>query len=122
MKFLANENFPFPSIKLLRQAGHDVTSISELYPGISDFEVVEKAKIEKSIILTFDKDYGEIIFKLNIERPPAVVFFRFKGENPKIAGKMLVGLLELKLNLSNTFTVIEKESLRQRTYPNFETP
>ena len=83
-------------------------------------ELLEKAKIDKSIILTFDKDYGEIIFKLNIDRPPAVVFFRFKGENPKIAGKMLIDLLELKVNLSNTFTVIEKESVRQRTYPNFE--
>ena len=43
MRFLANENFPFPSIKILKEAGYHVTSVSELYPGISDFDVIDRA-------------------------------------------------------------------------------
>jgi predicted nuclease of predicted toxin-antitoxin system len=81
MRFLANENFPFPSISSLRKSGLEILSIAELYPGISAVEVIEKANASNSIILTFDKDYGEIIFKSKIHRPPAVIFFRYKREN-----------------------------------------
>ncbi len=49
--------------------------------------------------------------------PPAVIFFRFKGENPEIGGQLLIDLIESKnLKVENKFTVIEKESVRQRTY------
>lgn len=63
MKFLANENFPLPSINVLRSEGYDILNIAEVCPGISDVEVVQKAISENRAILTFDKDYGEIIFK-----------------------------------------------------------
>ena len=117
MRFLANENFPLPSILILRQAGYGVSSATELYSGISDVQVIDKAKSENSIILTFDKDYGEIIFKHGKQNPPAVIFFRFKGEDPETAGQLLIDMLESKkLKVENKFTVIEKDSVRQRTY------
>lgn len=43
MRFLANENFPLPSVRLLREAGHDVVSISEETPGITDSQVLSRA-------------------------------------------------------------------------------
>ena len=117
MRFLANENFPFPGILFLRKAGYTISSISELFPGISDAKVIDKAKADHPILLTFDKDYGEIIFKHGHVNPPAVIFFRFKGENPEIAGRLLKDLIENKnLKVENKFTVIEKESIRQRSY------
>ena len=61
--FLANENFPKPSIKLLRDSGLVITSIQEKCPGISDAEVLEMAVESDLIILTFDRDYGELIFR-----------------------------------------------------------
>ena len=117
MKFLANENFPLPSIRVLRSADLEVLSVSELNPGISDPEVIQQAISSKSIILTFDKDYGEIIFKHAFQNPPSVVFFRFKGETPESAGLLLVDLIKYeKISLDNIFTVIEKENIRQRKY------
>ena len=56
MRFLANENFPLPSVRLLREAGHDVVSISEETPGITDSQVLSRAVSEQRIILTFDRD------------------------------------------------------------------
>ena len=55
MKFLANENFPFPSLMILRQSGYHVLSVSELYPGISDHDVIAQARESNSIILTLIK-------------------------------------------------------------------
>lgn len=117
MRFLANENFPNPSIAVLKNAGYQVLSIADQHPGISDDAVIDKAQADDLIILTFDKDYGEIIYKHGYENPPAVIFFRFKGATPDAAGRTLIDLLnDANLNIENRFTVIERESIRQRAY------
>lgn len=115
--FLANENFPAPSIRFIRNNNYNVLSIQETSPGISDNEVVKIAVINNYIILTFDKDYGELIFRHKIITPPAVVFFREKGQSPLFAGEMLVSTLQSNsINLDNAFTVFEEHHIRQRYY------
>lgn len=115
--FLANENFPFPSIIILRNAGYGVQSIQQDYSGISDFEVIEIAINQNQIILTYDKDYGEIINRYAILNPPPIIFFREKGNNPIFAGNTILKLLnELSFNFNAAFTVIEKNNVRQRFY------
>jgi predicted nuclease of predicted toxin-antitoxin system len=115
--FLANENFPNPSIEYLRINGHNVKSIQEEMPAISDEQVIEIAQSQKLIILTFDSDYGELIFKYALENPPSVIYFRDKGDNPEFAGLFLNDLLkQAKINFSSTFTVIEERNIRQRFY------
>ena len=117
MRFLANENFPFPSIKILREAGFQIKSILETNQGISDQEIIQIAVKENYIILTFDKDYGEIIFKYGENNPPAVIFFRHKGDKPESAGIILRNLLtDSHLQVTNKFTVVENGNIRQRSY------
>jgi len=55
---LANENTPKSSVELLRTWGHDVVSVGEKVPGISDREVLELAAREDRVVVTFDSDYG----------------------------------------------------------------
>lgn len=117
MKFLANENFPLPSIELLRKSGLYVKSITEEHAGITDQEVIEIAKRDSLVILTFDKDYGELIFRYSAQYPPAVVFFRFKGNNPLYCGEIMLQLMSNDtLNFENVFTVVEENNIRQRRY------
>jgi len=61
-RFLADENFPGSSIRLLRAASHDVAAIIEDSPGVEDAEVLARAVQEQRIALTFDRDYGELIY------------------------------------------------------------
>ncbi len=75
MHFIANENFPFPSSQILLDEGYDIYLIAKECPGITDLLVIKKAKELSAIILTFDKDYGEIIFTHKIANPPSVIFF-----------------------------------------------
>lgn len=63
MRLLANENFPTSSVDLLRRAQHDVSSIAEESPGIKDDAVLARAVQQERLILTFDRDYGELIFR-----------------------------------------------------------
>jgi predicted nuclease of predicted toxin-antitoxin system len=115
--FLANENFPRPSIIILREKKFNVKSIQEDSPGIADHEVIKIATELNLIILTFDRDYGEMIFKYSKDNPPAVVFFREKGNVPEFAALSLINLLtNSDIKLSNTFTVIEANNIRQRFY------
>lgn len=117
MRFLANENLPFPSIELLRAKGLYVYSVLEESPGITDLEVITVAQTKDLIILTLDKDYGEIIFKYAMSNPPSVVYFRDKGNNPLYPGTTLIDLLTTnEISLNKMFTVIDKDNIRQRKY------
>jgi predicted nuclease of predicted toxin-antitoxin system len=116
MKFLANENIPLPSVKILRGKGFEVYSIIEEKPGIKDSEVLEIAIKNNLIILTLDRDYGEIIFRFAASNPPSVIYFRDKSNNPLFVGNMLLQLLEQGVSLENQFTVVDKDNIRQRKY------
>lgn len=117
MVFLANENFPRPSTIILREKGFSVRSIQEDSPGIADEEVIKIASELNLIILTFDRDYGELIFRYSKDNPPAVIFFRDTGIVPEFAALALINLLGYTdITLSGAFTVIENKNIRQRFY------
>jgi predicted nuclease of predicted toxin-antitoxin system len=115
--FLANENIPKPSITLLRENGFIIESIQEKAAGVSDETVFQIAIHQNLIILTFDRDYGELIFKYAQENPPGVIYFRDKGSDPLFAGKLLLRLInDEKLVFQEAFSVIEEKNIRQRFY------
>ena len=117
MRFLANENLPFPSITLLRENGLYIYSILEECPGITDPEVITIAQNNELIILTLDKDYGEIVFRYGMANPPSVVYFRDKGNDPLYVATTLINLLtKSEISLDKVFTVIDKDNVRQRRY------
>jgi predicted nuclease of predicted toxin-antitoxin system len=63
MLLLANENFPLDAVEALRTAGHDVLWIRTESPGIADTEVLARAVAERRVLITFDKDFGELAFR-----------------------------------------------------------
>ena len=118
MKLLANENFPLLSVKYLRGNGYDIISISEDSPGIIDQQVLERAVEEQRIILTFDRDYGELVYRLRHIPPPGVVYLRFIPETPLEPGEYVEGLIQSKeIALQDKFTVVERSKVRQRPLP-----
>ena len=64
MKFLADECCDTGVVASLRADGHDVTYVLERQAGISDEEVLQNAFVEGRILLTEDKDFGELIYRL----------------------------------------------------------
>lgn len=117
MKFLANENFPLDSVKFLRKKGFDISAIGEDNPSISDREVLEIANLEKRTILTFDRDYGELIFKYNIKPTEGVIYFRLGDYDPEEPGQIVEMLTEDKgFNTSRRLIVFDRTSIRQKKY------
>lgn len=117
MQFLANENFPGPSLTHLENHGLDVMSIAKTYPGISDNEVIKIASINKRIILTFDRDYGALIFHRSVVSPPPVIYFRDIGETPLHAAHQLISIIDTDIIFEGFFTVVDATGIRQRKLP-----
>jgi predicted nuclease of predicted toxin-antitoxin system len=63
VNFLADENIDQPIVERLRQENHQVWYIAEIAPNISDDIVLKLALDEKAILLTSDKDFGELVFR-----------------------------------------------------------
>jgi len=63
MKFFVDENVAQTIIQWLRQAGHDVLSAAETSPGEDDAVWLRQAEQSKRVIVTSDKDFGELIFR-----------------------------------------------------------
>src|SRR5262245_3553329 len=63
MRFLADENVAVPIVLWLRQLGHDVSHASEQQAGAPDSDWLARAESEQRLILTSDKDFGELVFR-----------------------------------------------------------
>ena len=96
MQFLADENFPFESINILIQNNVSVRKAGILFTGQSDIFLLHEAVSQKEIILTFDKDFGELIFKSLIKGCSGIVLYRLKKFMPSMPGEILLSLLQKK--------------------------
>src|SRR5436305_13350448 len=76
MRFLANENIAPSVIRGLRELRHDVLSATELMRGSSDVIVLARAVAENRVLLTFDKDFGELAYRSRLPAACGVVLFR----------------------------------------------
>lgn len=113
---IADENIPSSIIELLRANNFKITSVFEDYRGISDVEIINLASLNNQIILTENKDFGDLVFAYN--KLCSVILLRYHFKNIE---EINLRLLEyLKLNRENTsiFTVITLENIRERKIAN----
>ena len=112
MRLLANENFPGLAITALRSHGHDVVWIREDSPGISDYDVLSRATAEGRILMTFDKDFGELVFRLGLNAPSGVILFRIPPDSPSFVAQTAVTVLENRTDWAGHFSVIDENRVR----------
>ena len=118
MRFLADENVPFRSIRRLRDAGHEVAAIREDTPGIEDPEILVRVREEERVLLTFDRDFGELVYHLGQLPPLDVVYFRLSPVLPLEPAEHLLQVLAVPgLSLERMYTIIERDRVRQRPLP-----
>lgn len=63
MTFVADESVDRQIVDSLRGLGHEILSIAETAPGIADKQVLNRTRNTRSVLLTADKDFGELIFR-----------------------------------------------------------
>ncbi len=118
MRFLADENFPLSSVRVLSSAGHDVAAVVLESPGVPDDHILEWAAREGRILLTFDRDYGRLLYRRGAAAPGGILYFRFVPFSPEEPAQYLLALLERpEPSLPGMLTVAERDRVRQRPLP-----
>jgi predicted nuclease of predicted toxin-antitoxin system len=117
MRLLANENIPREVVEALRKHGHDVTWVRTDCPGTSDREVLSLAQSENRILLTFDKDFGELAFRTGLSASSGVVLFRVPPKSPGFVAHIAVVALQTSLDWAGHFSVVEERWIRMTPLP-----
>ncbi len=117
MKLVADESIEGPTVSALRAAGHEVLFIAETSPGIEDAEVLSISHREQALLLTADKDFGELVFR-NREPHCGVLLIRLpEGDTNENAANAVTAIDQHGPELLNRFSVLAGRVLRIRVAP-----
>ena len=114
MKLLADESIESGIVAALRRVGHEVVDIKELSPGIEDSEVLSIAEESKTILVTNDKDFGELVHRDKLVSS-GIILLRF-GHAPMTEriGHLKEALAEHEDQFFSAFSVITTRGVRIR--------
>ena len=114
MNFFEDEGLDFPIVYLLRVRGHKVIYAAEEYVSATDGVILDKAFETDSILITKDKDFGELIIRRKSHSHGAVLI-RVENLNEVENCLKVVDLIEqYSPLLRNSFTVIQENNIRTR--------
>ena len=117
MRFLADESCDAGVVRAVHDAGHDVTSVSDTMRGATDRSVLDAALREQRLLLTEDKDFGELVF---VAGAPAlgVLLLRYPpAARSRLARKVVDFLATRGVELVESFVVIGPNRTRIRRLP-----
>jgi predicted nuclease of predicted toxin-antitoxin system len=114
MRILANENFPGTAVTALQNDGHDVAWVTNVAPGATDREVLAWAAREKRVLITFDKDFGELARSAALPAACGVILFRTPMPRPDEVARRLAGIIRARDDWPGHFSVIEPGRVRMR--------
>lgn len=117
MRVLANENVPAALVERLRSAGHDVAWVRERSPGIADPRVIEWAILEQRVLLTFDKDFGELAFARSLPASCGIILLRIPMEDLARLTLKVADLIGSRDDWTGQFAVVEETRVRFRPLP-----
>jgi predicted nuclease of predicted toxin-antitoxin system len=114
MQFVADESVDAPVYKALRDAGYNIFAIVEHHPGITDEEVLQIAYDKSAVLITQDKDFGELTFRMG-KPHHGIIRLRLSGLPPlQKAGIVISVFEEHKQELPSSFTVILSDFVKIR--------
>jgi predicted nuclease of predicted toxin-antitoxin system len=114
MRLLVDEGVDKPIVDLLRATGLDVHYILETHRGIDDEKVLQIANEESRILLTQDKDFGEMVFRLRKVHLGIILIRLGTSTSAEKARLVNYALAEYGEKLINAFTVIQINAIRIR--------
>lgn len=114
MRFLADENFPGSAVVALADQEHDVVWVRKINPGMVDADVLAWAVRESRILLTFDKDFGELARRASLPASCGVILFRLPMPRPGAAGTNLAAMIVARQDWAGHFSVVEPARVRLR--------
>jgi predicted nuclease of predicted toxin-antitoxin system len=114
VRILVDESVDFPVVEALRTKSFDVKYIAESKAGISDNDVLRHAEEESRILLTADKDFGELVYRMGMIHS-GVILYRLNGlDNSQKIQAIISAFNSHSDEFRDRFTVISKTHIRIR--------
>ena len=93
MKFVADAGISPRTVKFLREQGHDVVHVRDIgMQRAKDAEILELARTQDRIVLTFDLDFGDLL-ALGLSDKPSTIIFRLDVETAESVNTNLLTVL-----------------------------
>lgn len=115
MKFLVYESTGVNVVATFRRLGQDAVLVSEIMPfDTGDDEILSRAVAENRILVTNDKDFGEMVYRTR-RAHKGVLLFRLHDESAKNRARVATTVVsDLGTRLQNAFTVASEQAVRIR--------
>jgi predicted nuclease of predicted toxin-antitoxin system len=117
MRLCANENISEDCVFKLRQNGHDVLWIRESAPGSSDEDVLARAHREGRLLITFDKDFGQLVFHRGVKVAHGIILFRIPQLSSAATAERVCAALRSRDGWKGHFSVVDDFGIRMRLLP-----
>jgi predicted nuclease of predicted toxin-antitoxin system len=117
MRFLANENVSGTLIESLRDLGHDVLSVKESLRGSPDTAILARAQAEQRIVVTHDKDFGELAFRVGLPSECGIILLRLSGSDNTADNHCALEAIESRSDWAGFFSVVNDDRVRMRPLP-----
>lgn len=111
---VADESVDHNIVIILRDAGFNVYSITETNSSISDAAVLKIAVKNKSLLLTEDKDFGELVYRFNMKHCGILLIRLIEFNSVEKASLVLMAMEKHFHKLVNVFSVLDKKRIRTR--------
>lgn len=112
MRFLVDESCDFAVVRALPATGHDVLAVAELALGSDDAIVMDMAFRENRVLLTEDKDFGQLAYA-HSQQSSGVILIRYPTSARKALPNAVVALMsELASDLMGNFVVMRPGQVR----------
>lgn len=116
MNLVADEGVDRQIVDRLRHDGHRVFYVAEMQPGVADDVVLELANREDALLVTADKDFGDLVFR-RCRSTLGVVLIRLAGLAPTAKAEIVASAIRVHgAELSCSFAVITPKTLRIRRW------
>jgi predicted nuclease of predicted toxin-antitoxin system len=114
MRLLVNENVTGSVIQELRHRGHDVLSAKESMRSEPDDVILARAQTELRLVVTHDKDFGELAFRCRLPSACGVILFRLSGSDRETDNQRILEALESRTDWAGHFSVVTDDRIRMR--------
>jgi len=120
LKFLLDANVGTTIADALTEAGQDVVRVGLLTPREQDEAILAWAVREDRVLVSYDSDFTDLIFRDGQAAPPAVLYIRFEPPDLAPLARRIVDLARDELP-SGHMVVIGPFETRARPFPGRET-
>jgi predicted nuclease of predicted toxin-antitoxin system len=117
MRLLADENVPRLTVEALRAVGIDLIWARTDLAGSKDEQVLSRAQADGRILLTHDKDFGDLAYHAGLPAASGIILVRLPHMAPEAIVARTLEAIGSRSDWAGHFSVVSERRVRMRPLP-----